>query len=41
MGYDLFLVSMNDGPRLAYVEVLPDDRRGSAIGFLVRALHQG
>ena len=35
-GYDFF--SMSPSTRLAYVEVLPDERRGSTTGFLVRAL---
>ena len=38
MGYDFFHVAIDDATRLAYVEVLPDERRGSTTGFLVRAL---
>jgi transposase InsO family protein len=37
-GYDFFHVAIDDATRLAYVEVLPDERRGSTTGFLVRAL---
>jgi transposase InsO family protein len=38
VGYDFFHVAIDDATRLAYVEVLPDERRGSTTGFLVRAL---
>jgi hypothetical protein len=31
-------VAVDDASRLAYVEVLPDERRQSVTGFLVRAL---
>jgi transposase InsO family protein len=37
-GYDFFHVAVDDATRLAYVEVLPDERRSSTTGFLVRAL---
>ena len=37
-GYDFFHVAIDDATRLAYVEVLPDERRVSTTGFLVRAL---
>jgi transposase InsO family protein len=37
-GYDFFHVAVDDATRLAYVEVLPDERRTSTTGFLVRAL---
>ena len=38
VGYDFFHVAINDATRLAYVEVLPDERRQSTTGFLIRAL---
>ena len=38
VGYDFFHVAIDDATRLAYVEVLPDERRGATTGFLVRAL---
>jgi transposase InsO family protein len=38
MGYDFLHVAIDDATRLAYVEVLPDERRQSTTGFLVRAL---
>jgi transposase InsO family protein len=37
-GHDFFHVAIDDATRLAYVEVLPDERRSSTTGFLVRAL---
>jgi transposase InsO family protein len=37
-GYDFFHVAIDDATRLAYVEVLPDERRTSTSGFLIRAL---
>ncbi len=37
-GYDFFHVAIDDATRLAYVEVLPDERRASTTGFLIRAL---
>ena len=37
-GWDFVHVAIDDATRLAYVEVLPDERRGSATAFLVRAL---
>jgi transposase InsO family protein len=36
-GWDYVHVAIDDYSRLAYVEVLPDQRRGSAIAFLERA----
>jgi len=38
VGYDFFHVAIDDATRLAYVEVLPDERRTSTTGFLLRAL---
>ena len=38
MGYDFVHVAIDDATRLAYVEVLPDERRWSTTAFLVRAL---
>ena len=38
MGYDFLHVAIDDATRLAYVEVLPDERRQSTTGFLLRAL---
>ncbi|WP_296709346.1 IS481 family transposase [Rhodoblastus sp.] len=38
MGYDFLHVAIDDATRLAYVEVLPDERRWSTTGFLLRAL---
>jgi transposase InsO family protein len=38
VGYDFFHVAIDDATRLAYVEVLPDERRTSTTGFLIRAL---
>ena len=38
VGYDFFHVAIDDATRLAYVEVLSDERRSSTTGFLVRAL---
>ena len=37
MGYDCLHVAIDDATRLAYVEVLPDEKRQSTTGFLVRA----
>jgi transposase InsO family protein len=37
-GWDFIHVAIDDATRLAYVEVLPDERRGSATAFLIRAL---
>ena len=37
-GWDFVHVAIDDATRLAYVEVLPDEKRGSATAFLVRAL---
>jgi transposase InsO family protein len=38
VGHDRVHVAMDDATRLAYVEVLPDEQQGTAIGFLSRAL---
>lgn len=38
VGYDRVHVAIDDATRLAYVEVLPDEQQGTAIGFLTRAL---
>lgn len=38
LGDDFLHVAIDDATRLAYVEVLPDGRRWSTTGFLVRAL---
>lgn len=38
VGYDFLHVAIDDATRLAYVEVLPDEKRWSTTGFLVRAL---
>lgn len=38
MGWDFVHVAIDDATRLAYVEVLEDERRGSATRFLMRAL---
>lgn len=37
-GYDAVHVAIDDATRLAYVEILPDEKRVSAIAFLIRAL---
>jgi transposase InsO family protein len=37
-GYDALHVAIDDATRLAYVEILPDEKRASAIGFLIRML---
>jgi transposase InsO family protein len=37
-GWDFLHVAVDDATRLAYVEVLPDEKRMSTTGFLVRAL---
>jgi len=37
-GWDFVHVAIDDATRLAYVEVLSDERRGSATAFLIRAL---
>ena len=37
VGWDFIHVAIDDATRLAYVEVLPDERRGSAVAFLIRA----
>ena len=38
VGYDRVHVAIDDATRLAYVEVLPDEQQGTAIGFMSRAL---
>ncbi len=38
IGWDHLHVAVDDASRLAYTELLPDDRKPSAIGFLHRAL---
>jgi transposase InsO family protein len=38
VGYDFFHVAIDDATRLAYVEVMPDERRTSTTAFLIRAL---
>jgi transposase InsO family protein len=37
-GWEFVHVAVDDASRLAYVEVLPDEKRQSVTGFLVRAL---
>ena len=37
-GWDFVHVAVDDATRLAYVEVLPDETKESATGFLIRAL---
>ena len=37
-GWDFVHVAIDDATRLAYVEVLPDEKRATTTGFLVRAL---
>jgi transposase InsO family protein len=37
-GWEFVHVAVEDASRLAYVEVLPDEKRQSVTGFLVRAL---
>jgi transposase InsO family protein len=38
VGWEFVHVAVDDASRLAYVEVLPDERRRATTGFLVRAL---
>ena len=38
IGWDHLHVAIDDASRLAYTELLADDRKGSATGFLARAL---
>src|SRR4029079_4067351 len=38
IGWDLVHVCVDDAPRLAYTEVLPDEKKESACAFLTRAL---
>ncbi len=40
MGYDCLHVAIDDATWLASVELLPDEKRQSTIGFLVRALRR-
>lgn len=37
-GWEYVHVAIDDATRMAYVEVLPDEKRGAATGFLLRAL---
>jgi len=37
-GWDFVHVAIDDATRLAYVEVLPDERKTTATGFVIRAL---
>jgi transposase InsO family protein len=37
-GWDFVHVAVDDATRLAYVEVLPDERKATATGFMLRAL---
>jgi Integrase core domain len=45
IGWEALHVCIDDATRLGYSEILPDERKGSAVGFLERALgwlaHQG
>tara|TARA_R110002073_G_scaffold34954_1_gene102903 strand:- start:33248 stop:33526 length:279 start_codon:yes stop_codon:yes gene_type:complete len=36
-GWECVHVAINDATRLAYVEVLPDEKRATTTGFMVRA----
>jgi len=38
IGWDVLHVCIDDASRLAYTEILPDEKKASAIGFLHRAL---
>ena len=38
IGWDFVHVAIDDASRLAYVEILPDERQDTAVGFLVRAV---
>jgi transposase InsO family protein len=38
VGWDYVHIAIDDATRLAYAEVLPDERAGTAIGFLRRAI---
>lgn len=38
LGYDYLHVAIDDATRLVYVEILPDEKRWSTAGFLIRAL---
>jgi transposase InsO family protein len=37
-GYEKVHVAIDDPTRLAYVEVLPDEQKGTTVGFLARAV---
>ena len=37
-GWEFVHVAIDDATRVTYLEVLPDEKRGSATGFLVQAL---
>ncbi len=37
-GYDFIHAAIDDRSRLAYAEILPDERKGTASGFMTRAL---
>lgn len=37
-GYEKIHVAVGDATRLAYVEVLPDEQKGTMVGFLTRAM---
>ncbi|HZV75231.1 MAG TPA: hypothetical protein VFF79_16085 [Conexibacter sp.] len=38
VGWDAVRVAVDDATRLAYVEVLPDEKATTAVGFLRRAV---
>ena len=38
IGWEYLHVAVDDASRLAYIEILPDERKASVIAFLVRAL---
>ena len=38
LGWEFLHIAVDDHPRLAYAEVLPDEKAGTAIGFLRRAV---
>ena len=37
-GYEKVHVAINDATRLAYAEVLPDEKQATTVGFLIRAV---
>ena len=39
-GYESAVVAINDSTRLAYVEVLPDEKQASMVSFLLRAVNR-